>query len=747
MAKAEVKDKKGFKEALAELNKKYSRTKQDQYFISTGSLSLDAALGGGVCTGRITELIAWEGAGKCLDKGAYILTSQGYKTLEEIFTENDVPLFVTNKTIEKRVGLLNIDKEVESTTHFTLNGRRKTYSIKTRSGFEFIRTYKHPILSMSENGNLIWKWAGELKKGDYIVKKQKEVFGVGELKDEHAYAIGALIADGGFYDLRVGFTNDDPDVVKYIPHMEEMIGIKAKSYLKTNGSTTDFHFNGKDKANEFYQKFGLNKGVARYKHVPLSIRTLNKQGIIEFLKGFFDCESCIGPKGIEVCSASKELMYQIKLILTQFCINSFLSEKIVKGYEHNDYWGLSIYANDSLKFIEKIGSNSNKVLDRYKSFVEKRETVNFNTNFYVIPHVEGIVEDIHKQSPTRKESIRDILQDLRVANMTYYKLDFLNEEVEDKSNKLLGHLNFLAEFEYEEVESCSYYDEIPTFDFAMERTHTFEADGFINHNTTVCLHLVAEAQKMGKNVAYVDAEHALDKKYAKSIGVDWESLEDAIFQPMHGEEAFDYGLELIKTGGLDLLIFDSTSGMIPEKQLLDPAAQSHLGLHARLFASEVPKINTYCGLHNTAVVFISQIREKIGVIYGSNETTPAGNTLKFFASNRIDLRRSMVKEGTEVVSQITKFKTIKCKTNSPFLTGSFPITFGVGIDRLAEIMDLAISFDIIHRGGSWFSYGDTKIGQGIDSVKNFLKDNPEFMEEVKLKVIEALKDNQSPEID
>lgn len=265
--------------------------------------------------------------------------------------------------------------------------------------------------------------------------------------------------------------------------------------------------------------------------------------------------------------------------------------------------------------------------------------------------------------------------------------------------------------------------------------------------TSVCLHLVAEAQKMGKKAAYVDAEHALDKKYAKAIGVDWDALKPAIFQPMHGEEAFDYGLELMKSGELDLLIFDSTSGMIPEKQLMDPAAQSHLGLHARLFSSELPKINSYCGMHNTAVVFVSQIREKIGIAYGSPEVTPAGNSLRFFASNRIELRRSMVKEGTEVVSQISKFKTIKCKTNSPFLTGSLPISFGVGIDKMAEIMDLAVSFDIIHRGGSWFSYGETKIGQGIDSVKSFLSDNPEFLEEVREKVKEALSTNQTMEIE
>lgn len=259
--------------------------------------------------------------------------------------------------------------------------------------------------------------------------------------------------------------------------------------------------------------------------------------------------------------------------------------------------------------------------------------------------------------------------------------------------------------------------------------------------TTLCLHLLAECQKLGKRAAYVDAEHALDKKYAQSIGVDWDAIKDNIFQPTCGEEAFDYGLELIKTGELGLLIFDSTSGMIPEKQLTDPAAQSHLGLHARLFSSEVPKINIQCGMNNTVVVFVSQIREKIGVLFGSPETTQAGNALKFFASNRIEMRRSMVKEGADVVSQVTKFKTIKCKTNSPFLTGSLPISFGVGIDKMSEVIDLAVSFDIIHRGGSWFSYGETKIGQGIESVKSFLEDNPEFLLEVRDKVRKELINN------
>lgn len=255
--------------------------------------------------------------------------------------------------------------------------------------------------------------------------------------------------------------------------------------------------------------------------------------------------------------------------------------------------------------------------------------------------------------------------------------------------------------------------------------------------TTLCLHLVAEAQARGKNVVYVDAEHALDETYARKIGVDWDKLKPTLFQPSCGEEAFDYAKEMISTGEVGLVIFDSTSGMLPKKVMEDPAGSSNMGLHARLFGTELVKINDLAFKHNCLVVFLSQVREKIGVMFGSPETTQAGNALKFWASYRIELRRDLVKEGDSVVGINVRFKTLKNKVFTPYQTGKFPITFGEGIDRLSEIILMAKEDDIISQRTDTFTIKET--GEKVkeeDFIKR-LNEDYDFGEFIKSKIIET----------
>lgn len=262
--------------------------------------------------------------------------------------------------------------------------------------------------------------------------------------------------------------------------------------------------------------------------------------------------------------------------------------------------------------------------------------------------------------------------------------------------------------------------------------------------TTICLHLIAEAQKKGLNVAYIDAEHALDEKYAKAIGVDWEKLKPTLFQPMNGEDAFQYGQELLKSGELQLLIFDSTSGMLPKSQMEAEPGGSNMGKHALLFSKEVPKVNIFAANNNAIVVFVSQLREKIGIMFGSPETTQAGNTLKFFASNRIDLRRSLEKDGEEVVGINTKFKVLKCKTASPYKTGVIPIVFGVGIDKVSEIIEMATDLDLIKKWGKTITILDgSETKYDLEEFKTLLKDNEEFFQDLRNKIIKTVKNNEN----
>ena len=250
--------------------------------------------------------------------------------------------------------------------------------------------------------------------------------------------------------------------------------------------------------------------------------------------------------------------------------------------------------------------------------------------------------------------------------------------------------------------------------------------------TTFCLHVLAEAQKAGYNVAYVDAEHALDKAYAENIGVDWDALLPTLFQPSNGEEAFEYGKTLLETGEMNLIIFDSTSGMLPKSQMEGETGASNIGKHAFLFNKEIPRINLLASKHNAICIFVSQIREKPGVMFGSPETTQAGHSLKFFASTRIDLRRTLTKDGDDTTGIKTKFKTLKCKTASPFQLAYVPIVFGLGFDKLDEAIELGKEYEILKKHGDKITIGEDKYT--VEEFKTLLLDNTEFYSSLKEKI-------------
>jgi len=253
--------------------------------------------------------------------------------------------------------------------------------------------------------------------------------------------------------------------------------------------------------------------------------------------------------------------------------------------------------------------------------------------------------------------------------------------------------------------------------------------------TTCCLHACSDALQKGKKVLYVDSEHALDEVYALNLGV---NLKDIIlFQPDFGEQAFEYAERLMETGEIGLVIFDSTSGMIPKSQFEAEPGTTSIGKHAMLFNKEMPKINSLTAKHNIVTIFVSQVREKIGVMFGSPETTQGGNALKFFASNRIELRKStQEKDGDNVVGNLVKFKTLKCKNAPPFKTGDFLIEFGLGIQKWKDIMDLAIDKELITKKGNTYLLDENKLGVGEKQLIECLTSNPEIIEELEKRLNE-----------
>ena len=259
--------------------------------------------------------------------------------------------------------------------------------------------------------------------------------------------------------------------------------------------------------------------------------------------------------------------------------------------------------------------------------------------------------------------------------------------------------------------------------------------------TTLAIHAIAEAQKLGEMCAIVDAENAFDRTYAKNLGVDLSKL--YISQPSCGEEGLEVAQTLISTGSMAVVVIDSVAALVPRAELDGEMGQATMGLHARLMSQALRKITSIVSKTNTLVIFINQLRDKIGVMFGSPETTTGGNALKFYSSVRIDVRRiSQIKDGNEAVGNMTRAKVVKNKMAPPFKTAEFEIQFGKGISKLGEIVDIATKYDIIHKAGSWFSYGDSKLGQGREAVLKLFGDNPELCDEIELKVREEIKNHK-----
>ena len=256
--------------------------------------------------------------------------------------------------------------------------------------------------------------------------------------------------------------------------------------------------------------------------------------------------------------------------------------------------------------------------------------------------------------------------------------------------------------------------------------------------TTLALHCVAEGQKMGGNAAFIDVEHALDPVYASALGVDVDSL--LVSQPDTGEQALDITDALVRSSAVDIIVIDSVAALTPKAEIEGEMGDSKMGLQARLMSQALRKLTSSISKTKTVCIFINQLRDKIGVVYGNPETTTGGNALKFYASVRIDIRRmSVIKDGEEQLGTRTKVKVVKNKVAPPFKRAEFDIMFGEGISKIGEIVDLGVDYGVVKKAGSWFSYGDRKIGQGRDAVKELLKNDEELRNEIEAKVREAMK--------
>jgi len=252
--------------------------------------------------------------------------------------------------------------------------------------------------------------------------------------------------------------------------------------------------------------------------------------------------------------------------------------------------------------------------------------------------------------------------------------------------------------------------------------------------TTVALHVIAEAQKLGGTAAFIDAEHALDPNYAAKLGVDLDNL--LVSQPDTGEQALEIAEALVRSGAIDVVVIDSVAALVPKAEIEGEMGDSHVGLQARLMSQALRKLSGIISKSNTVAIFINQLREKVGVMFGNPEVTPGGRALKFYSSVRLDVRRiDTLKQGSDMVGNRTRVKVVKNKVAPPFKQAEFDIIYGEGISKEGSILDLAATKDIVNKSGAWYSYGDIRLGQGRENAKQFLKENKEILDEIEMKVL------------
>jgi recombination protein RecA len=426
-------------------------------------------------------------------------------------------------------------------------------------------------------------------------------------------------------------------------------------------------------------------------------------------------------------------------------IPATVSSKYNAKYER-DYWSVTVNPAVVDRFLSEVGFRS----ARRKAQVEKCFKLSSrDPQFENIPHLSGLLRDLRDDCGGDRgfdKAAGDIFRkdmSLSCSRQRLAKIVEWCDRQEDRfsagAKTIVEYLRMLSglPYTYEEVVAIEDGGLQPTFDVVLPRTHSFVANGMLSHNTTVALHAVANAQKAGGIAAFIDAEHALDPDYAKKLGVDTDGL--LVSQPDTGEQALEIADMLIRSGAIDVVVIDSVAALVPKAEIEGEMGDSHVGLQARLMSQALRKITGAVSQTKTTVIFINQLREKVGVMFGSPETTSGGKALKFYASIRLDVRRiETLKEGTDAVGNRTRVKVVKNKMSPPFKVAEFDIIYGTGISREGSLIDLGVEQGIVRKSGAWYTYNGDQLGQGKENARGFLRENPDLANEIEKQIKEKL---------
>jgi recombination protein RecA len=622
--------------ALSQIEKQYGkgaimRLGSDQVqkvsAIPTGALSLDLALGiGGVPRGRIVEIYGPESGGKCLPADTYLWTDHGLETVAELFERCGQAASCTSRVTDVShlgVRMVNEQGELEPVTALTHNNLRPVVRITVRSGRTIEATHNHPLRVVDESGFIVWRNAGDIAAGDVVVSGtfgSDEAVSGGGLSEDEAILLGYLVAEGSLRgSTAIRFTNREPEVGgEFTAIMEQLFGATVKQY-----NDQEYVVHSKALRTRFAEEYGLAYVNAAGKTVPPRVRTAGAKAQRAFLSALFEGDGWIDTSStVGYASASEQLAREVQLLLYGFGIPATLTPKWNPQYER-DYWTVTVNSAASDRFIERIGFRS----ERRRAQVERNYQASpRDPQLENIPNVSNLVCALRDSVGGDREFDR-IAGDLfrsdtelscsrsRLARIVAWA-EGREADLPPSGRAIVAYLSELADaaYTYEAVTTVEDGGLKPTFDVVLPQTHSFLANGVLSHNTTLSLHIIAEAQRNGGIAAFIDAEHALDPHYARALGVDVDEL--LISQPDTGEQALEIADMLIRSGALDVVVIDSVAALVPRAEIEGEMGDTHMGLQARLMSQALRKLAGTINRSDTTAVFINQIREKIGVMFG-----------------------------------------------------------------------------------------------------------------------------------
>ncbi len=595
--------------------------------IPTGSIALDVALGlGGLPRGRIVEIYGPESSGKCLTADTYVWSDRGLETIAEVFERAGMKASCTSRITdisESGIRLVNEKGELETVVALTHNNRKPVLRLKLRSGRTVSVTHNHPLRVVSDRGFIVWRKAGEMQVGDTVVSAKFGAVGAAGgdgLSEDEAVLLGYLVAEGTLcYDYSIRFTNWDPEVSgEFTRIMEHIAGVPVRNY-----GNKEFAVPGKKIRDRFAKEYGLDYVTAAGKKVPSCVRVAGHKAQRAFLSALFEGDGWIDPTStIGLGTASEELARQVQLMLYGLGVPATVSSKYNAKYER-DYWSVTVNPAVVGRFLSEVGFRS----ARRKAQVEKCFKLSpRDPQFENIPNLSGLLRDLRDDCGGDRGFDRvagDIFRRDLSLSCSRQRLTKIVEWCDRQKDRFSAGAKTIVEYlrmlsalpyTYEEVVAIEDGGLQPTFDVFLPGTHSFVANGMLSHNTTVALHAVANAQKGGGIAAFIDAEHALDPDYAKKLGVDTDAL--LVSQPDTGEQALEIADMLIRSGAIDVIVIDSVAALVPKAEIEGEMGDSHVGLQARLMSQALRKITGALSQTKTTAIFINQLREKVGVMFG-----------------------------------------------------------------------------------------------------------------------------------